>query len=60
MENKECCSICSKQAADGIYLFRIYICSSCEKEMIQTSVDDPKYKFYVEQMNKAHRAMIHS
>ncbi|MFG6150797.1 sigma factor G inhibitor Gin [Halobacillus sp. B23F22_1] len=60
MKSTDCCSICSKQTDDGIYLLRIYICSSCENEMIHTSTEDPKYKFYIEQMNKAHRAIIYS
>ncbi|MCP3033570.1 sigma factor G inhibitor Gin [Halobacillus sp. A1] len=60
MKEKECCSICSKKTDDGLYLLRIYICQACEKEMIQTSADDPKYQFFIEQMNKAHRTMIYS
>ncbi|MGI8317354.1 sigma factor G inhibitor Gin [Halobacillus mangrovi] len=60
MARKQCCSICSKEAENGIYLLRVYICYSCEKEMINTSADDPKYQFFVEQMTKAHRSMIPS
>ncbi|MFC7061739.1 sigma factor G inhibitor Gin [Halobacillus seohaensis] len=60
MKHTECCSICSKKTDNGIYLLRIYICSSCEKEMIDTSTDDPKYKFFVKKMNEAHRSIIHS
>ncbi|MCA1012952.1 sigma factor G inhibitor Gin [Halobacillus halophilus] len=58
MSRKECCSICSKETGDGIYLLSVYICASCEKEMIETSTDDPKYQFFVNQMSKAHRSMI--
>ncbi|MGP4077956.1 sigma factor G inhibitor Gin [Halobacillus sp. K22] len=60
MTRKDCCSICSKETEQGIYLLRVYICTSCEKEMIETSADDPKYQFYVNQMSKAHRSMIPS
>ncbi|MCA0985659.1 sigma factor G inhibitor Gin [Halobacillus yeomjeoni] len=54
------CNICSKETKDGIYLLRLYICHSCEKEIIDTPADDPKYKYFVQQMAKAHRTMIPS
>lgn len=57
---KSCCSICSEETEKGIYLLRVYICHSCEKEMIDTPADDPKYQYFVDQMAKAHRSMITS
>ena len=58
MKNKDCCSICSGRTDDGIYLLRVYICRSCEEEMIQTSSDDPKYQYFIDQMSKAQRSVI--
>ncbi|UOQ44696.1 sigma factor G inhibitor Gin [Halobacillus salinarum] len=60
MNRKECCSICSREAEDGIYLLKLYICQDCEREMIDTPTSDPKYDFFVKQMKKAQRAMIPS
>uniref|UniRef100_UPI00366BCD2C sigma factor G inhibitor Gin n=1 Tax=Cryptosporangium minutisporangium TaxID=113569 RepID=UPI00366BCD2C len=58
MKSTESCSICSKKTDDGIHLLQVYICRSCEKEMINTLTDDPKYQYFVQQMNKAHRSVI--
>ncbi|WP_173918039.1 sigma factor G inhibitor Gin [Halobacillus sp. Marseille-Q1614] len=60
MKTPECCSICSKKTEDGIHLLRVYICGDCEKEMLETPADDPKYQFFIDQMNKAHRTAIYS
>ncbi|RWZ50140.1 hypothetical protein EQV77_17595 [Halobacillus fulvus] len=51
------CSICSKKTDRGLYLLQVYICHSCEKEMLKTPADDPKYQFFVDQMSKAQRSM---
>ncbi|ELK48322.1 sigma factor G inhibitor Gin [Halobacillus sp. ACCC02827] len=54
------CSICSKETSEGIYLLKVYICPSCEAEMIETPADDPRYEYFVKQMSKAQRSMIPS
>ncbi|WP_082235850.1 sigma factor G inhibitor Gin [Halobacillus massiliensis] len=60
MKTPECCSICSKKTDNGILLLKVYICDSCEKEMLNTPADDPKYQYFIDQMNKAYRTAIHS
>lgn len=60
MSKKDACSICTKETEKGIYLLRVYICESCEAEMIDTPADDPKYEYFVKQMTKAHKSMIPS
>ncbi|WP_226586002.1 sigma factor G inhibitor Gin [Halobacillus litoralis] len=60
MKKKHQCSICSKETEKGLYLLQVFICESCEAEMIQTSTDDPKYDYFVKQMSKAHKSMIPS
>lgn len=46
----ERCIICKKAQEAGIHLYTSFICTDCEQEIIQTDTDDPKYKYYVEQM----------
>ncbi|UOQ95573.1 sigma factor G inhibitor Gin [Halobacillus shinanisalinarum] len=58
MKFTESCSICSRKTDNGIHLLQVYICHTCEREMVETPADDPKYQFFVQQMNKAHRSII--
>ncbi|MFQ3546567.1 sigma factor G inhibitor Gin [Halobacillus rhizosphaerae] len=60
MKRHDQCSICSKETDDGIHLLKLYICHACEKEMIDTPADNPRYDYFVKQMKKAHRSMIPS
>ncbi|MFD1708127.1 sigma factor G inhibitor Gin [Siminovitchia sediminis] len=46
----EKCIICKKEQDKGIHLYTSFICTDCEQEMVQTETDDPKYKYFVEQM----------
>lgn len=46
----EKCIICEQPKKIGIHLYTSFICTDCEREMVKTDTDDPKYKFYVEQM----------
>lgn len=54
MKEKSCCSVCSRVTSDGIYVLNVFLCDACEREMINTPVDDPKYQYFVDQMSKAH------
>ncbi|MCA0972740.1 sigma factor G inhibitor Gin [Halobacillus litoralis] len=58
MRESACCSVCSKQTSEGIYVLSVFLCHDCEQEMVRTPVEDPKYQFFVDQMSKAHRSMI--
>jgi hypothetical protein len=44
------CIICNDEHFEGIQLLDQFICTSCEQEMVQTDVDDPKYLYYVYQL----------
>lgn len=46
----EKCIICEQEKKMGIHLYTSFICNDCEREMVKTDTDDPKYKFYIEQM----------
>lgn len=46
----ETCIICKKEKKIGIHLYTSFICTDCEREMVKTDTDDPKYQFFIEQM----------
>ena len=48
----ETCIICENVKYKGIHLYTEFICMECEKDILQTSTDDPKYKYYVQQLKK--------
>jgi hypothetical protein len=62
--NKECigetCIVCEQSKEKGIHLYTSFICIECEKEIIDTQTNHPKYKFYLEQLRKITQAAIYS
>ncbi|WP_147535854.1 sigma factor G inhibitor Gin [Bacillus marasmi] len=56
----EKCVICQKNKLKGIHLYTSYICTDCETDLIKTETDDPKYRFYVQQLKKATTPEIYS
>jgi hypothetical protein len=44
------CQICNEMKVKGITLYTTFICSECEKEMIQTEPGDEKYQFFIEKL----------
>ncbi|CAG9614382.1 Anti-sigma-G factor Gin [Bacillus rhizoplanae] len=49
---EETCIVCEDKKDSGIHLYTSFICESCEREMIETSTNDPKYMFYLQQLRK--------
>ncbi|MGG5254513.1 sigma factor G inhibitor Gin [Neobacillus sp. SM06] len=48
----EKCVICEQMKPKGIHLYTSFICTDCEKDLIQTDTNDPKYKFFLKQLKK--------
>uniref|UniRef100_UPI003EC0B4CB sigma factor G inhibitor Gin n=1 Tax=Bacillus cytotoxicus TaxID=580165 RepID=UPI003EC0B4CB len=44
--------MCEHKKDSGIHLYTSFICESCEREMIETNTNDPKYMFYLQQLRK--------
>ncbi|MDI9260408.1 sigma factor G inhibitor Gin [Alicyclobacillus sendaiensis] len=44
------CIICGRVGQDGMRVFGQLICHACEREIVQTDVEDEAYRRYVEQM----------
>jgi hypothetical protein len=41
------CIICQAERRDGLELCGKFICTTCEQEIVDTSVADPKYLFFL-------------
>lgn len=47
------CIICSRLKAEGIRIYKAFICIDCEAEMVKSDVRDAKYPFFVHRMKRA-------
>lgn len=56
----ESCVICEQLKPVGIHLYTSFICTECEKSMIDTDTSDPKYKYYVDKLRKVTKPEIFS
>ncbi|EMA6344991.1 sigma factor G inhibitor Gin [Bacillus cytotoxicus] len=48
----EICIICEHKRNEGIYVQNRFICDECEKDMVNTETNDPKYIYYLKQLKK--------
>lgn len=46
----ETCIVCEQLKEKGIHLYTSFICEDCEKDMVVTDTNDPKYKYYIERL----------
>jgi hypothetical protein len=56
----ETCVICEEEKHRGIHLYTKFICTDCEKDMIQTETNDPKYLYYLTKLKNATTPEIYS
>ncbi|PLT32659.1 sigma factor G inhibitor Gin [Bacillus sp. V5-8f] len=56
----EPCVICEEVKLVGIHLYTAFICEDCEKDIIHTDTNNPKYKFYLKQLKKLNNPEIYS
>ncbi|WP_058305623.1 sigma factor G inhibitor Gin [Gracilibacillus massiliensis] len=48
--SKHICGICDQTKEEGIYLYQLYICRECEKEILSIHPQDDNYQYYVEKL----------
>lgn len=48
----EVCIVCETERKEGIYIYKNLICYECEKDMVNTETNDPKYIYYLKQLRK--------
>lgn len=46
------CIVCSEEKEFGIRIFNQFLCTECEREIVQTDVQDEKYAFYIDRMKQ--------
>ena len=56
----ETCIICEQTRDRGIHLYTKFICTDCERDMIQTETNDPKYLYYLSKLKKVTTPEIYS
>lgn len=56
----ENCVLCEEKKVRGIHLYTSFICTECENDLIKTDTNDPKYKYYLNQLKKATKPEIFS
>ncbi|MGN1386318.1 MAG: sigma factor G inhibitor Gin [Bacillus sp. (in: firmicutes)] len=52
------CVVCETNKGEGIQLFTSFLCIECERKIIQTSTNDPEYKFYLNQLKKIRTELL--
>ena len=58
--HQEICVVCEEKKIIGMHLYTSFICAECEKDLINTETDDPKYKFYLQRLKKVTKPEIFS
>lgn len=51
-KKEEFCLVCESYKGMGIHVYQSFICLECERAIVQTSTNDPKYQFFIQQLNK--------
>ncbi len=44
------CVVCEQEKDKGIFIYKGFLCEECERKIVQTNTDDPKYTFYLKQL----------
>lgn len=55
INKKHKCGICEEQKQEGIYIYRLFICAACERNMIHTEPREEKYQYYLEKLKNVHQ-----
>ncbi len=57
---RETCSVCEQRTEKekGIHICDIYICGSCEREIVSSDVSDQFYKYYLQKLRKLKQSLI--
>jgi hypothetical protein len=56
----ETCVVCEQMKPKGIHLYTAFICTDCERDLIQTDTSDPRYKYFLKQLKKITTPEIYS
>ncbi len=56
--NLEKCSVCELKSQAGIHICDIYICETCEREIVNSDVSDEFYKYYLQKLRKLKHSLL--
>lgn len=54
------CGICEEEKEKGIYLYRMFICDDCERNMIHTEPREEKYQYYLQKLKNISEPTLYS
>ncbi|GLY12817.1 sigma factor G inhibitor Gin [Bacillus badius] len=54
------CIVCEKEKKEGLYLYTAFICHECEREMVETEPESPKYAEFVKKLSKIRKPPVFS
>lgn len=54
------CIICEEQKERGIHLYKTFICTACEYNIIHTEPREEKYNYYVRKLKHTNHSMTYS
>ncbi len=60
VEDMHQCSICETNQTEGIFVYHVFICPSCEVSIIQTEPEDPNYRFFVNKLKRLQQQTLNS
>ncbi|WP_255307028.1 sigma factor G inhibitor Gin [Paraliobacillus sp. PM-2] len=54
------CGVCHRKEKDGIHLYHLFICQSCERKMIETNPEDASYTYFVNKLKQINKRKQYS
>lgn len=54
------CHICDTNQAEGIFIYHLYICESCQAKIVATDPEDPDYRFFVNKLKRIQKSPLNS
>lgn len=56
----ERCVICEEEKELGIHLYKLFICSECERNMVHTEPREAKYHYYLKKLKNMNQPTLYS
>lgn len=60
LETMDRCGICEEIKENGIHLYKLFICSECERNMIHTEPKEEKYRYYLKKLKNMDQRTLYS
>lgn len=57
---KECCGVCEMEKELGIHIYHMFICESCEREIVQTEPEQTGYGLFVQKLKEITKPKLYS